>query len=888
MQKIRTTILIAFVCLFGLSGLRATHIVGGDIHYVCNGGNEYTIILKVYRDCFNGVSGFDDPASVGVFDQFGNLVENIEISLDEAVITVLPVELNTICLDPPDNVCVQECRYEKTVVLDVPAGGLNLAYQRCCRNTSIVNTASNDDIGMTVSAFIPDPVVAVCNSNPTFVNYPPIFICMNAPFEMDHSAIDEDGDQLVYSFCNPLLENVGTNYINPPGSPPYPQMPFYPEFNANYPIASDPAFEIDPATGLLTGTPNALGQYVVGICVEEYRNGVLLSSTNRDFQFNVTFCNPNSSASIPAATDFCAGAEISFNNNSTNAANFHWDFGVDEVEDDTSNVEFPTFTYPEPGIFTVTLVINAGELCADTAQVEVGTFDPLDPVIEYGGYECIDGNDHYGFLVNDNSTGNAQYLWDFGFGSDPPSSNLSTVNDVAMNENSNQYQVSVIVTENGCTESAQIVIDNPEDPVAAIVPQDAFCEGFTYNFENSSSNAESYLWDFDDPFAFDQSGEENPQYTFSGPGEYFITLVATTPFTCPDTASLPFEIFADLNPSFEAPAAQCLTGNSFDFIAEGATDIGATYEWFFGPDANITTVFTEAPQNISFNVDGWQDVVLTISEHGCTESYIDSVLIIPNFINEFSIESESGCPPALVNCFATTTAAVPVYYLWDFGDGTTSNQQVTSHEYSALGTYDIQITAFTLSGCVESESMTFSNAISVLPAPSPGFTITPQVVDITNPVVQVSSVVGEQLDCFYYMSDGGESDDCEFSYTWTVSGTQTITQVVTDANGCSSAVTGEVIINGYSIFVPNSFTPDNDGVNDIWMPKTIGVTEYHVQIFDRWGDLIFESDNPETPWIGDVHDGDYYAADGIYVYHIEASGLDLLSHEYTGHIVLIR
>jgi hypothetical protein len=262
----------------------ATHIVGGNIHYEYLGNDEYLIQLYVYRDCASSSTDFDDPAAVGVFDSNGNLVENIEIPISDAVISDVPVDTGNPCLDPPDGICVKEAIYTATVFLPPIPGGYTLAYQRCCRNTTLVNCESNDDLGSTFFAEIPGSGDFE-NSNPLFNEYPPVVICLNQPFTFDHSASDLDGDVLVYEFCSPLLTNEPGFYINPPGAPPYPELQFYPEYDFEYPIDSDPAFSIDPSTGLLTGTPTALGQYVVGICVKEYRNNMLIATMNRDFQF---------------------------------------------------------------------------------------------------------------------------------------------------------------------------------------------------------------------------------------------------------------------------------------------------------------------------------------------------------------------------------------------------------------------------------------------------------------------------------------------------------------------------------------------------------------------------------------------------------------------------
>jgi gliding motility-associated-like protein len=884
MKKI---VLITLCMLLILAKVSATHIVGGNIHYQHNGGNSYTIIMKIYRDCFNGISGFDDPASIGAFDVNGNLLVNIEIPLSSATITELPIDLDNLCLNPPTNVCVEECRYDTTLNLTIPNGGLQLAYQRCCRNTSIVNTASNDDIGMTITAFIPDLDVAAINSNPAYINYPPIFICLNQPFEMDHSAADADGDQLVYSFCNPLLENVGTNYINPPGAPPYPQMNFYPEFSASYPIASNPAFEIDPVTGILTGTPIELGQYVVGICVEEYRNGVLLSSTNRDFQFNVTICDPNIVASIQEQTDFCAGASVEMFNNSTNATTYHWDFGVVGIENDTSNLEQPTYTFPEPGIFEVMLVVNPGWPCADTAYSTVSSFPAINPEIVVEEYACINNEDHYLLSVISAASNLANFVWDFGPNSIPNSSN-NEFETIVTDPSSAFTNISVTITDNGCIESDFITIENPPDPEASILPQSSFCDGMTYDFQSESENAESFLWNFDDESGLNESTVENPEYTFSQPGNFEIMLIVSAENACPDTAWLNFVIFPNLEAFFEQPDAQCFGTTNFSFEAIGANSNAALYSWDFGSTAIPSTSTLSSPNNIVFANAGWNEVTLSISENGCTSTHTDSILVIQNFTNEFHVHSIEDCAPVLADYYAETTSDIEVFYYWEFGDGESSTEREGNHTYHQTGVYTITGTAFTNSSCTETHTEIFENVVRVMPSPIAGFYITPQQVDVANPLVEITDASQGSISCEYVMSDGGSNADCNFEYTWNATGIQNITQIVTNEYGCSATVSGEVIISGFIIYVPNSFSPDYDGLNDEWLPIVRGATSYSLTIFNRWGELIFETDEVNKPWLGEVNQGDYFAQDGIYVYHILAEDLSKLPHEHTGHIVLTR
>ncbi|MFM2317378.1 MAG: hypothetical protein RLZZ155_1710 [Bacteroidota bacterium] len=90
------------------------------------------------------------------------------------------------------------------------------------------------------------------------------------------------------------------------------------------------------------------------------------------------------------------------------------------------------------------------------------------------------------------------------------------------------------------------------------------------------------------------------------------------------------------------------------------------------------------------------------------------------------------------------------------------------------------------------------------------------------------------------------------------------------------------------VYIPNSFTPNNDGINDIWFPEINGWTEVETLVFDRWGQIVFTSEKPNTPWIGEVRKGDYFAPEGVYSYLIKAKFTSGEAREFNGFIVLIR
>lgn len=879
-----------------LSDVRATHIVGGEIYYNYLGNNNYEIILKVYRDCgptnVNG-TGFDPNASVGIYrTSNGQLINgNFTLPLANATVDFVPVELENPCFVLPPNVCVQRAVYTETINLPAVPGGYTLVYQRCCRNPSIVNLVSPEDAGATFTTQIPPPSVAVNNSSAQFTNFPPVALCANAEFFFDHSATDVDGDELVYELCTPFLGGTPDFPAPvPPLGPPFTPVMFDNGYSASYPIDSSPEFAIDATTGLMTGTATQLGQYVLGVCVSEYRDGVLINTTNRDFQFNVTVCDPNIVASIPELPQVCAGAPVQFENNSTNASFFFWDFGVEALTTDTSSLEAPVFSFPGNGTYTVTLIANPGWPCADTVTTQYTSLPTINPVITVGDYECISDGDYYDFSATATVGQTPVIQWNFGVGSVPQFSNEWNPQNVKMNPESSSMNVIFTVTDNGCIESDEEVIENPPDPVAAIAPQTAFCDGFEYAFQNNSLNTQQYYWDF----GFGTTGSttvENPVVTFPDTGVYNIKLLVTAPYSCSDSTSLELYIYGLLDPFFPPQPSQCFEGNSFDFTAMGASTDDAVYSWEFGSQGMPASSGQPNPQNVTFSEPNTYSVTLTISENGCVESYTDEVWVADNFEIEFDWSESEGCPPLALSVDASAQSESPVFFQWELsnsGNEVNGNGSMVNFVLDQPGYYDLGVTAFTTTGCVESESWFIEDAVQVYHVPVPGFSISPQVVNILSPQITISDLSVGSVECNYFMSDGAVFNACNFDYVLQGTGAQTITQYVINEIGCTASVSGVVIVEGYVLHAPNSFTPNGDGVNDFWIPVTAGITSYDLTIYNRWGDMIFQSNDPALPWLGQAHDGEHFAPDGVYQYMLTISDSEGLPHDFKGHIVLTR
>ena len=376
----------------------ATHIVGGEMNYTCLGNDQYEITLTVFRDCYNGSPGafFDDPASIGIFHGVTNeLLQEILIPFDPMLNDTLDPVLSSECFVAPPDVCVHTTTYTTIVTLPPQIGGYNLAYQRCCRNVTISNIVDPLDTGATFGVFISETALLECNSNPKFVAWPPIYICVNEPIFFSQEAVDIDGDSIVYKLCTPLVGAEPANpQPQPPNAPPYVPITWIdPPYNVDNMLNGTPGGDplaINFETGLLTGTPNTIGQFVVGICVEEYRNQELISTTRRDFQYNVGECGQTTSSFFLPEL-YCDGLTVNFTNNSLNADDFLWYFDYPDNLSASSTLPNPTYTYPDTGTYTVMLIAEPNTVCADTMMQDINVQLPsLFPGFTYNLTDCSD------------------------------------------------------------------------------------------------------------------------------------------------------------------------------------------------------------------------------------------------------------------------------------------------------------------------------------------------------------------------------------------------------------------------------------------------------------------------------------------------------------------
>jgi gliding motility-associated-like protein len=596
----------------------ATHILGGEMTYTYLGNDNYQVTLTLYRDCGPANTqgtALDAMAAIGVFNSSGVLVQTVHFELPGE--TSVPVVTDNPCLTAPPSICTKQGIYSGMIHLPSGTGGYTLSYQRCCRSPSLINLNNNPSTqGMTCTVFVPDPNITGPNSSPTFTNDPPMVLCLDQTTILDQLATDPDGDSLVYALCAPL--QGGDNLVNvmpdPPAAPPYMPVFWAPGYSETNQLNSVPPMTFGSQDGVLTLHPSSIGNFAVSLSVSEYRNGVLLSQVIRDFRFLVVACAQAITASIQDQQTTCNGLQVHPVNQSTGSTLYHWDFGVPGSAADTSNAANPTFTYPAPGTYTISLVAQPGWPCGDTAYSTWSVHDPVQVQFTAPPILCPSQLPvPVSAFGNFNASANVQ--WDFGSGVSPdPNTASTTVGFSTLGS----HAVSVTATEMGCTGSFTDSIRVFPLPVASFTADTNGCVPFQPVFANNSTawTALSYFWQLGDG---SQSTDSLPEHLYTAAGSYTVSLTVSTDSGCVSSRTLTLPGLIKVWPQPVAGVTAIPSVTTVLAPEVTITDHSSNTEhWDFLVEGQHydTTTFTHA-----FSDAGWYTVLLTAtSGMGCVDT----------------------------------------------------------------------------------------------------------------------------------------------------------------------------------------------------------------------------------------------------------------------------
>ena len=616
-KRLTFTILVSLLALIG----HATHLVGGEMFYDHLGGNTYQITLDLYRDCGPGNTngtGFDVEATIGVFDASGNWIDQVIAAYTGE--DIIPVDLNNPCLAVPPDVCIARARYVATFNLPPSAGGYDVSYTRCCRSPSVQNLNDPGSQGITNTVHIPGIANAV-NSSPHFNDYPSVALCIGEDMVFDHSALDPDGDQLVYSLVSPYQ---GGDAIDPqpaPFPPPYLPVVWSAGYSAAFPIDGAPPLAIDAVTGELTIHPTVQGEFAVGVMVQELRNGVVLSETRRDFKFVVVLCDMDIFSAVQEQNDLCSGLTLEFENVSVNGSFWEWDFGDPSSTQDVSDELNPSWTYAAPGTYTITLVANPGWPCADTSTSVFEAHLPLEPSFATPAVQCA--GEEMELVALGNFTSAAAVSWDLGPTATPSSATGSVVQTSF--SGLGRYPILLSVSENGCDASYVDSVSVFPYPIVDFDSDREACVGEQFDFMNNSSAPTPlhYSWDLGDGGT---SFEEAPTYEYPEAGIYTVSLTVSTDSGCiaERTMVKPAQVSVRPKP-VAAFSALPPTVSLFDPAIEVEDYASGAVVWSYSIEDNM---ISDPEFDYLFEEAGVRTILQTVTtEYGCTDTTSRTVFV---------------------------------------------------------------------------------------------------------------------------------------------------------------------------------------------------------------------------------------------------------------------
>lgn len=534
----------------------------------------------------------------------------------------------------------------------------------------------------------------------------------------------------------------------------------------------------------------------------------------------------------------CGELEISFDNTS-NGVTYQWDFGDGSP---VTTEENPTHTFG-PGQYEVQLTAFHPESCNleddTTLMVTVGEDQFIEAAFQLLQTDCeallVEG-------TNQSIGDHLAFVWDMGDGT------TYDTQDITHNYGATgPYDVELLITDTLCDATdTQLLSINVLTEVTAIIgnPNIEGCHPFVAEFSNNSAGI-NFFWDFGDgsPIVEAQVAE----YEYADPGVYEVTLTVEGVGNCGGTDVTTATVTVIETPEIDAlftmeqeGACEAMT---VDFDNESTGD-NLSYVW------DVDGIeYTVAEFEHIFTGPGNYNITLSISEPVCdaTDSFSDNIEVLQGI--------ELVAPEDTYMCYYQEQIGLQVQgpaeaeYVWDNDD------QGLSTVVTEPGIYTLTAT---LNNCTDAVGL------EVIPVAELALLDTPRACEGLQTLLEIpydngtnyTWCNGEAAD-FIYASEAGE-----YCYQFI------------DEYGCAQE--GLVVLEHISmdaeVFVPNAFTPNNDGINDVFQPVGKDVRDYRLTVWNRWGDLVFETESTEAFWDGSYNGSNHYVQNEEYTYRIEYNG----------------
>jgi len=590
---------------------------------------------------------------------------------------------------------------------------------------------------------------------------------------------------------------------------------------------------------------------------------------------------PDAAFAVNTADQCLANNQFIFTNNSditSGSLSYEWDLG----DGNNANGTNVTHSYTLPGTYLVRLIATSNNNCKDTSFFTVNVFTmPVAGFTTNFADQCF--KDHRFVFTNTSSiaSGTIQYNWDMGDGT-----SFTTANVNYSYTQPGTYIVTLVVTsDKGCVDTETFTVRAFASPLAAFsvnTAEQCFNNNlfvFTNNSSVSSGNL-LHTWDMGDGNIFSSTGVN---HSYTQPGTYIVKLLVVTDNGCRDSSFFTVIVNPEPFAAFSINAIeQCFTNNQFVFTNTSNILWGAMqYAWDLGN--GTSSIFTDVTHNYPLPGDYMVKMVAT-SDRGCVDDSSFSVRVYPLANADFDIAKQPVCTftdLAIVNK-TINNIYNNIVYLWDFGNGDVAAGRNPAYNYPAPGNYTVSLSVH-LPLCpqvITTKQMNMS-----IEAPVPGIRYPDKTAIFNFPEQLQARQVGTSV-----LWKPATSLDNRTSYSPVFKGINSTLYTIELKTpvGCVTVDTQFVhALRKVEIYVPTSFTPNNDGINDYLRPLLYGFDRVnYFRIYDRWGRMIYQMQNDRPGWDG-MKNGKPQEMQ-TFVWMIEAVDVDGIVHRKQGTTILMR
>ena len=869
MKKFLFVILFSFLATVSF----ANHTKGGWMYYEYLGPGsaantlKYRITLKLYTICTLTSGQFNQTINFSFFDGATNqsLFDVAVTYIDDPNIQNCNTQACHPCINQIPTICYKIITYQTVVDLPSTANGYTIAYQRCCRITGIQNIQSpSNSVGETWTVKIPGTAIAGAetNSSARFSQNDTAIICEGNSFIFDFSAFDINNDSLVYRFADAYSgANNTAPAPNSASNPPYSSVPYASGFSGTSPLGS--GVTINPRTGIVTGIGPLSGIYVITAIVSEYKRGtnIKIAEVRKSLHIEVTNCSLTQATLDPEYVS-CDGFTVDFfNRNNSNIQTFDWDFG----DGTTSTLPAPTHTYADTGIYILKLAVNRGLPCSDSTSAPVKVYPGFFPDFAILG-QCQNVPVQFNDLTTATYGMPDKWEWDFG---DPTSTTNTSIlkNPTHIYNATGTYNVTLVVfSSKGCYDTVRKTIDILDQPPLTLLPKDTLiC--IIDTLQLNAVGAGTFTW--------------SPNYMISD-------INVPNPLVSPDVTTTYYISMAD---AFGCTATDSVKVNVKSFVTQ-----------FGGAD---TSICRTDPVVLQLTSDAlhflWTE---TPSNNTLNNPRIKNPTATPLVTTTYHVVGNIG------KCIAEDDIVVsPIPYPAANAGPDNTICFGNSAQLSASGG-----SIYSWSPAAFLTATNIPNPVSVKPTDNVRYIVTVRdVLGCPKPVKDTVLLFVAKI-----KANAGPRDTSvvldqplqlgatgSINYSWTPttwlnnplisnpvalprSDIEYIVRVSNNA-GCFDfdSIRVRVFNIKPDLLVPNAFTPNSDGNNDVFKPILIGMKSLDVfMVYNRWGQMLYSGSGNDAAWDGSFAGRKQEMA--TYVWYAE--GVDYLNNKIKrkGSVILIR